>query len=101
MRKSLKSVLFCFVLINSAKYPPPDYFFFCLVWLNFTGRSKMDINVSQMESQDIIKVVLTKRTTYTNVSLRVIIIQLFFIVRKEKNIEKLIITIMMIISFNN
>ena len=47
----------------------------------------MDINVSQMESQDIIKVVLTKRTTYTNVSLRVIIIQLFFIVRKEKNIE--------------
>ena len=61
----------------------------------------MDINVSQMESQDIIKVVLTKRTTYTNVSLRVIIIQLFFIVRKEKNIEKLIITIMMIINFNN
>ena len=47
----------------------------------------MDINVSQMESQDIIKVVLTKRTIYTNVSLRVIIIQLFFIVRKEKNIE--------------
>ena len=47
----------------------------------------MDINVSQMESQDIIKVVLTQRTTYTNVSLRVIIIQLFFIVRKEKNIE--------------
>ena len=47
----------------------------------------MDINVSQMESQDIIKVVLTQPTTYTNVSLRVIIIQLFFIVRKEKNIE--------------
>ena len=61
----------------------------------------MDINVSQMESQDIIKVVLTKRTIYTNVSLRVIIIQLFSIVRKEKNIEKLIITIMMIINFNN
>ena len=57
--------------------------------------------MSQMESQDIIKVVLTKRTIYTNVSLRVIIIQLFSIVRKEKNIEKLIITIMMIISFNN
>ena len=54
-----------------------------------------------MESQDIIKVVLTKRTIYTNVSLRVIIIQLFSIVRKEKNIEKLIITIMMIINFNN
>ena len=47
----------------------------------------MDINVSQIESQDIIKVVLTWSTTYTNVSLRVIIIQLFFIVRKEKNIE--------------
>ena len=61
----------------------------------------MDINVSQMESQDIIKVVLTQPTTYTNVSLQVIIIQLFFIVTKEKNIEKLIITIMMIISFNN
>ena len=58
MRKSLKSVLFCFVLINSAKYPPPDIFL-CLVWLNFTGRSKMDINVSQVESQGIIKVVLT------------------------------------------
>ena len=54
-----------------------------------------------MESRDIIKVVLTKRTTYTNVSLRVIIIQFFFIVRKEKNIEKLIIRIMMIINFNN
>ena len=61
----------------------------------------MDINVSQMESQDIIKVVVTQCTIYTNVSLGVIIIQLFYIVWKEKNIEKLIITIMMIISFNN
>ena len=61
----------------------------------------MDINLSQMESQDIIKVVLIQRTTCTNVSLRVIVFQLICIVWKEKNIEKLIITIMMIVSLNN
>ena len=61
----------------------------------------MDVNVSQMESQDIIKVILTKPSTYTNVSLRLIIFSIILHCMERENIEKLIITIMMIISFNN
>ena len=63
MRTSLESGLFCFTELTKITIRHLTSFL-CLVWLNFTGHSKIDINVLQMESQDIIKVVLTWRTTF-------------------------------------
>ena len=48
MRTPLESGLFCFN--EQYQYPPTDIFF----RPNFTGRSKIDINVLQKENQDII-----------------------------------------------
>ena len=61
MRASLESGVFCF---NQQYHITATWHFFLgLVWLRFTGSSKIDRNVLQMESRDIIKVVLTLRTT--------------------------------------
>ena len=56
MQTSLESGVFCFD--KKWQIIATWHFFLGLVRPNFTGRYKIDTNVSEMENQDIIKVVL-------------------------------------------